>query len=118
MSSGWLPSAGLPSTTAPAMGAYTSEAALTDSTTAKLSPAPSDLPASGTSTNTRSPSAACAWSVMPTSTLPLASVRTHSCDLVYLRSAGILLMLFAPQKLADEYLAVTHERGFHHACIQ
>jgi hypothetical protein len=29
---------------------------------------------------------------MPISTLPSASVRTHSCDLVYLRSAGESLM--------------------------
>src|SRR5438045_1648910 len=30
---------------------------------------------------------------MPTSTVPSASARTHSCDLVYLRSAGTLLMV-------------------------
>src|ERR1044071_9920592 len=118
MSSGVLPSAALPSMTEPAIGAYTSEAAFTDSTTANASPAFSVLPASGTSTNTRSPSAPCAWSVMPTSTLPLASVRTHSCDLVYLRSAGMLLMCLGSRKSADQDFAVAHERRFHDACVE
>src|SRR3954469_21849704 len=119
MSSGWLPSASLPASTEPAIGAYTSEAAFTDSTTAKASPALSALPASGTSTNTRSPSAPCAWSVMPTSTLPSASVRTHSCDFVYLRSGGMLLMnCSAKVGLTNQYLAVAHERRFDHARVQ
>ncbi|MCY1459058.1 hypothetical protein D9M71_764980 [compost metagenome] len=65
-----------------------SEAAFTDSTTASASPAPTDLPTSGSSRKTMSPSASCAWSVMPMVSVPSASTRTHSCDSVYLRSAG------------------------------
>ena len=46
--------------TVPPIGAYRSLAAFTDSTTAAAPPLLSDLPTSGTSTNTRSPSAPCA----------------------------------------------------------
>src|SRR5688572_4825389 len=119
MSSGWPASAALASVTVPAMGAYTSEAALTDSTTAQASPAASFLPASGTSTKTRSPSASCAWSVMPTSTLPSGNARIHSCFFVYLRSAGMLLLIDGSAEvvgLVDLGLAVARERRLHDAC--
>jgi hypothetical protein len=92
MRSGCDVSCGLPAVTSPATGLYTSEAAFTDSTTAQASPVASRRPASGTSTNTRSPSDCCAWSVIPISTLPSGSVRNHSWLFVYLRSAGIWLI--------------------------
>src|SRR5688500_18051735 len=69
-----------------------SDAALTDSTTAASSPAVKVLPTFGSSTNTMSPSASCAYSVMPTVRVPSASVRTHSWDSVYFRSAGIFML--------------------------
>src|SRR6187455_855113 len=50
-----------------------SEAAFTDSTTPTASPAFTLRPAFGGSTNTMSPSCSCAWSVMPTETVPSAS---------------------------------------------
>ncbi len=65
-------------TTSPDTGAYTSEAAFTDSTTAIASPAFTLRPALGNSRKTRSPSAACAWSVMPTVNVPSDSLRIHS----------------------------------------
>src|SRR6185436_20941670 len=88
-----------------------SEAALTDSTTAQASPAMTRRPGSGTSTNTRSPSACCAWSEMPTVTLPSDSSRAHSWDLRYRRSAGTLLMTSsAPASERNCNLAIAHER--------
>src|ERR1700728_654392 len=100
-SSGLADSASLLATTLPAKGLYTSDAALTDSTTAQASPAFSARPASGTSTNTRSPSALCACSEMPTSTTPLGAApfagRTHSWLLVYRKSVGMLLKLNPPR---------------------
>src|ERR1700675_5089803 len=68
-----------------------SEAVLTDSTTAHTSPACSVLPTLGSSMNTRSPIACCAWSVIPTARFPSALVRTHSWLSVYLRSAGTFM---------------------------
>src|SRR5258708_33394907 len=66
-------------------------AVFTDSTTAQASPAFTLRPASGSSTNTTSVNSLCAWSVMPTVAVsPLT--RTHSCDLAYLRSEGMLLI--------------------------
>src|SRR5580704_15626954 len=114
--SGLAASAALFATTLPARGLYTSDAAFTDSTTAQASPARSVRPASGTSTNTRSPSAPCAWSVMPISRVPSASVRTHSCDLVYLRSSGSLLMSVLKRvDSGDQGAPEAHERGFDQA---
>src|ERR1700752_2252124 len=59
---------------------------------------------------------------MPISTVPSASVRTHSWDLVYLRSAGTLLMnrvlRVSRRRLSDQGLAKTHERRLHHSRIQ
>ena len=68
-------------------------AALTDSTTAASSPAVKALPTCGSSTNTMSPSASCAYSVMPTVRVPSASRRTHSWDSVYFRSVGMFISL-------------------------
>src|SRR5215510_7645265 len=63
--------------TSPLTGAYTSEAALTDSTTAAAAPCSGRAPGAGSSTKTRSPSCSCAWSVIPTvATSP--SIRSHS----------------------------------------
>src|SRR5690348_2206475 len=104
MLSGVSLSASLPSTTSPAMGLYTSEAAFTDSTTAQDSPALRLRPFLGGSTNTRSPSAAWAWSVMPTVATPSAPSFTHSWLLVYFRSAGILLMVLSVMKKHREVL--------------
>src|SRR5215472_1851410 len=68
-------------------------AVFTDSTTAQASPAFTLRPTSGNSTNTISVNSCCAWSVMPTVAVsPLA--RTHSCDFVYFKSEGILLINF------------------------
>src|SRR5262245_2051904 len=60
-----------------------SDAAFTDSTTAQASPLATLRPASGTSTNTTSPSCSWAYWVMPmVPTSP--STRIHSCSLLYL----------------------------------
>jgi hypothetical protein len=56
----------LTSKTLPEMGAYTSEAAFTDSTEPKESPALYSLPTVGRSTNTTSPKASAACAVIPT----------------------------------------------------
>src|SRR5690242_21551978 len=70
-----------------------SDAAFTDSTTATPLPACTLAPISGNSTYTRSPSAACAWSEMPTRIRPSSSTRAHSWDLRNFRSPGISLMI-------------------------
>src|SRR5262245_42130783 len=63
--------------TSPLTGAYTSEAALTDSTTAAAARFSGRAPCVGNSTNTRSASCSCAWSVIPT--VPTSpSIRSHS----------------------------------------
>jgi len=68
--------------TSPASGAKTSDAAFTDSTTAAPSPFPRVAPTSGSCTNTRSPRASAACSVMPTvATSPHASAIR---DLLYI----------------------------------
>src|SRR5690606_13782895 len=92
MVSGLSASAELTSTTLPLTGLYTSEAALTDSTTAAALPASTLSPTLGSSTYTRSPSRDCAWSDTPTVTRPLPSARAHSWDLRNLRSPGISLI--------------------------
>ncbi len=56
----------LTSVIAPVTGMYTSAAALTDSTTPAVAFCSNVAPTSGSSTNTTSPSASCAWCVMPT----------------------------------------------------
>jgi hypothetical protein len=56
---------------------------LTLSTTAQASLPPTSRPTSGRSTNTTSPSAVCAWSVMPMVTTSPPSMRTHSWLVVY-----------------------------------
>src|SRR5215470_18402178 len=91
-----------------------SDAALTDSTTPQASPASTLRPTAGSSMNTRSPSASCAWSVMPTVNAPSGSARTHSWLSVYLSSAGTF-MTHSPDRLGNEYLAVAHERRLDHA---
>src|SRR5258708_7448682 len=62
---------------------------LVDSTTALASPALSWRLVSGSSTNTMSLSSCCAKSLMPMVATPSAT-RTHSWDLAYLRSEGML----------------------------
>src|SRR5882762_6915669 len=89
-----------------------SEAALTDSTTAHASSAATLRPTSGNSTNTTSPSASWAKSVMPIVTVPSASLRTHSCEAVYLRSAGTFIE--SSPCGSDQRLAVAHEGILHH----
>src|SRR5258706_16238814 len=75
-------------------------AVLTDSTTAQASPAFTWRPTSGSSTKTTSVSSLCAWSVMPTAAVsPLT--RTHSCDLAYFRSEGMLLIKLLLNRPAD-----------------
>ncbi len=56
----------LASTTSPDTGAYTSEAALTDSTDPNGDPAVTAVPTAGSSTNTTSPKASAACFVIPT----------------------------------------------------
>src|ERR1700690_3154094 len=74
-------------------------AVFTDSTTAQASPAFTFRPLSGSSTKTMSVSSCWAWSVMPTVAVsPLT--RTHSWDLVYLRSEGTLLINLSPADYA------------------
>src|SRR5690606_11120709 len=102
MVSGLSASVVLTSATRPLTGLYTSEAALTDSTTATALPASTLAPISGSSTYTRSPSSDCAWSEIPTVTRPLRSGRAHSLDLRSLRSPGISLIGKAP--LAQGYV--------------
>src|SRR5579883_2966880 len=64
-------------------------AVFTDSTTAQASPALTWRLAAGSSTNTTSVSSCWAWSVMPmVAVSPLT--RTHSCDLAYFKSEGML----------------------------
>src|SRR5688500_12275538 len=82
-------SAGLTAMISPETGAGISEAALTDSTTAQFSPRLSLRPVSGRWTYTTSPSWSCAWSVMPTVSVPSGSARTHWWLGVYFRSGGI-----------------------------
>src|SRR5204862_8018108 len=86
-----------------------SDAAFTDSTTAQTSPCVTDRPTTGSSMKTRSPSASCAWSVIPTVRIPSSSVRTHSWLAVYLRSAGTFISE-SPVVSFNEYLAVANER--------
>ena len=63
--------------TVPDAGAYTSDAALTDSTVAASSPLAMVRPSTGTSTNTTSPNWLCAYSEMPT--VPMSpSTSIHS----------------------------------------
>src|SRR4051812_5739557 len=64
-----------------------SDTDLVDSTSPRAPPAWSDAPSSGSWTNTTSPRASWAKSVMPTRTLP-SSMRAHSWSLVYRRSSG------------------------------
>src|SRR5581483_10321129 len=108
--SGLSASAALAAVISPLIGAYTSDAAFTDSTTAHSFPAASLRPASGNSTYTKSPMRSWASSVMPTVTVPSDSRRTHSWDLVYLRLGGVLLIGFSSGKTA---LAVSNKRILH-----
>src|ERR1044071_9017659 len=72
-------------------------AVFTDSTTAQASPALTLRPTSGNSTNTMSVNSCCAWSVMPTVAVsPLT--RTHSCDLAYFKSEGMLLIILGHKR--------------------
>ena len=75
------------STISPESGATTSETALTDSISAYGSSLLIDLPTSGGSTNTTSPSWSCAYQVIPNvATSP--SIRAQSCSGWYLTSSG------------------------------
>src|SRR6266542_1109605 len=69
-----------------------SDTDLVDSTSPSAPPASRDVPGSGSWTNTPSPRASWAKSVMPTRTLP-SSRRAHSWSLVYLRSSGTFTKL-------------------------
>src|SRR5581483_7648623 len=72
-------------------------AVFTDSTTAQASPAFTLRPTSGNSTNTMSVNSCCAWSVMPMVAMsPLT--RTHSCDFVYFKSEGMLLIILGHKR--------------------
>src|SRR5450432_3041467 len=86
-----------------------SDAAFTDSTTAQTSPAFTLRPTAGNSMNTRSPSACCAWSVMPIVSVPSSPTRIHSWLAVYFKSAGTF-MSESPVVSFNENLAVTDER--------
>src|SRR5450432_393018 len=86
-----------------------SDAAFTDSTTAQTSPAFTFRPTAGNSMNTRSPSACCAWSVMPIVSVPSSPTRIHSWLAVYFKSAGTF-MSEPPVVSFNENLAVTNER--------
>src|SRR5258708_7733199 len=90
-----------------------SEAAFTDSTTAHASPAATTRPGLGSSMNTRSPSASCAWSVMPTAIVPSPSLRIHSCVVVYLSWEGTFIGFSSGS--FDEDLSIAHERRLDHA---
>src|SRR4029453_1246349 len=63
-------SASFTATTRPATGAKRSETLLFDSTTPNVCPVVRTVPGGGSSTNTTSPSASCAKSVMPTTPSP------------------------------------------------
>src|SRR4249920_3495056 len=98
-----------------------SEAALTDSTTPTTSPAFTFAPTFGNSTNTMSPRASCAKSVMPTASVPSGSVRTHSWVGVYLSFSGVFTiacLVGSVQESVDQALAVAHEGRRHDAGAQ
>ena len=68
------------------MGAYISDAALTDSMTQSSSLDLTSLPTVGRSINTISPKLSWAWLVIPTVAVS-PSTSTHSCSFVYFFSA-------------------------------
>jgi len=90
----------LPATTSPPTGLYTSDAALTRSTTRRLSPA-TRRPAPASPTNTRVAQRLLAWSEMPTVMVPIASRRAHSWDLKESQVAGTLLLVCLREGLAS-----------------
>ena len=90
-SDGSARSASLTSTISPLTGMYRSAAALTDSTTPATSPFLKLRPTSGRSTKTTSPSASCAWCVMPTVAASWSSMLIHSWSVVYMVVMGVLL---------------------------
>src|SRR5437764_5703203 len=80
-----------------------SDTDLVDSTSPSAPPVSSDVPRSGSWTNTTSPRASWAKSVIPIRTLPSSS-RAHSWSFVYRRSSGTFTGQEAtgsPQHLAD-----------------
>ena len=79
IASGVSPSAVLTSTISPDSGAMTSETAFTDSTSAYGSSFVIDVPTSGGSKKTTSPSASWAYQVMPNVAMS-PSMRTQSCS--------------------------------------
>src|SRR5665811_2366896 len=83
--------ASLIAVTVPLTGEYNSLTALEDSSSPHTSPAVTLSPTDGNSTNTTSPRAFAACSVMPTVTTEPGSTSpsTHSCSVEYRRSAGI-----------------------------
>src|SRR5918998_844920 len=85
--SGESVSTALTSTISPESGATTSDTALTDSISAYGSSLLTDLPTSGGSTNTTSPSWSCAYQVIP-KVASSPSIRAQSCSGWYLRSSG------------------------------
>src|SRR5262252_269073 len=77
-----------------------SETDFVDSTSATLLIAATVAPVSGGCTNTTSPSASCAKSVIPTRARP-PSTETHSCSFVYRNPSGNSMPGCLPQNLAD-----------------
>src|SRR5262249_43512838 len=135
-------SASFRAVTVPVTGAYTSETLLVDSTSPMACPDRTFAPTSGRFTNTMSPSASWACSVMPTRTTLLPPTRTHSCSAVYFRFSGVVPIGLArgrsvgrgrrrlsvlrrpdrpqsadhqPRQLHDPGLAVPAAHGIHHA---
>src|SRR3954452_1768645 len=68
-----------------------SETLFVDSTSPSGWPACTCAPTSGNVTKTMSPSASCAYAVMPILMAPPPPVRSHSCSRVYWRSSGCSL---------------------------
>src|SRR3954469_18343361 len=83
-----------------------SETLFVDSTSPSGSPARTSVPTSGSVTKTMSPSASCAYAVIPIRTAPPV-VRNHSCSRVYWRSSGCCVVT------GGERTAPSTPGGFH-----
>jgi hypothetical protein len=92
ISPGFSSISGLTSVTSPSTGEYRSLTDLVDSTSPQGSPAVTLVPGAGMDTYTTSPSAFCAWSVMPTVAVD-PSMAVHSCSAVYCSSSGTVVMV-------------------------
>src|SRR5690349_11000375 len=93
---------------------YRSAAAFTDSTTPATSPFLNVVPTAGRSTNTTSPSASCAWWVMPTVAASWSSMLIHSWSWVYMVVMDWLLVVKENRRSAA-VVAVRIERHGAHA---